>query len=231
MPFKLIEMRKSSIFLRLPMAFVIVLLLASSSFSQQPITVARIKYDGGGDWYGNRTTFVNLYKFMRDKTNVETADREVIVDILDKDLFKYPIAYIAGHGNIKFTKKEVIRLRKYLISGGFLWADDDYGMDTSFRREMRKVFPGVDWIEIPFSHQIYHVMFQFPNGLPKIHKHAGGPPQGLALLYEGRIVAFYSFNTDISDGCEDPDIHGDPQEIREKALQMGTNILIWALIH
>ncbi len=199
--------------------------------AQPPLTVARIKYGGGGDWYGNRTTFVNLFRFIRENTNVQTTEREVTVSIPDKEFFKYPIAYIAGHGNIKFSDAEVSRLRRYLTRGGFLWADDDFGMDRSFRREMKKVFPELKWVEIPFSHSIYHTVFDFPNGLPKIHKHAGGPPKGLALFYEGRMVVFYSFNTDISDGCEDPDIHGDPPDIRRSALKMGTNILIWALIH
>ena len=210
---------------------ILVSMFSTISFAQQPVTIARIKYDGGGDWYGNRTTFVNLFNYMRNNTNMVTSDKEIALEITDKDFFKYPIAYIAGHGNIKFSEEEVLRLRQYLISGGFLWADDDYGMDPSFRREMNKVFPDLKWVELPFSHPIYHIKYQFPNGLPKIHKHAGGPPQGLALFYEGRMVSFYSFNTDISDGCEDPDIHGDPQDIRESALKMGTNIVLWALIH
>jgi hypothetical protein len=204
-------------------------LACSALQAQETITVARIKYDGGGDWYGNRTTFVNLFNFMRNNTNVRTAEREVTVELTDKNLFNYPITYIAGHGNIKFDEAEVIQLRRYLTSGGFLWADDDYGMDPSFRREMKRVFPDLDWVEIPFSHPIYHVFYQFPNGLPKVHKHAGGPPHGLGLFYEGRMVSFYSFNTDISDGCEDPQIHGDPAAIRESALKMGTNIILWAL--
>lgn len=199
--------------------------------AQESVTVARIKYDGGGDWYGNRTTFVNLFRYIRDNTNVNTAEREATVDPEDKDLFKYPIVYIAGHGNIRFTETEVSRLRRYLTSGGFLWADDDYGMDPSFRREMKRVFPDLEWVELPFSHPIYHTVYRFSNGLPKIHKHAGGPPKGLALFYEGKMVVFYTFNTDISDGCENADIHNDPPEIRESALKMGTNIIVWALTH
>ncbi len=197
---------------------------------QTPITVIRIKYGGGGDWYGNRTTFVNLFRFMKENTTAQTAKKEVTLSILDRDFFKYPVAYIAGHGNIKFSEEEVARLREYLLRGGFLWADDDYGMDVYFRREMKKVFPELQWVEVPFSHPIYHIYYQFPNGLPKVHKHAGGPPKGLALFYEGRMVAFYSFNTDISDGCEDPDIHHDPPEIHRAALQMGTNIILWSLL-
>ncbi len=192
--------------------------------------MVRIKYRGGGDWYGNRTTFVNLFRYIREHVGLETAPKEVAHRITDQDFFRYPIAYIAGHGNIKFSDEEVSRLRRYLTSGGFLWADDDYGMDPAFRREMKKVFPELNWVELPFSHPIYHMFYQFPNGLPKIHKHAGGPPHGYGLFYQGRMVAFYSFNTDISDGCEDPEIHGDPPEKRTRALQMGTNILLWALL-
>jgi Domain of unknown function (DUF4159) len=199
--------------------------------AQTPFTVVRIKYDGGGDWYGNRTTFVNLFNHLRQNTNVIATEKEIPLGILDKDFFKYPFAYLAGHGNIKFSDEEVSRLREYLIKGGFLWADDDFGMDPSFRREMKKVLPNSDWVELPYSHSIYHIFYQFPNGLPKVHKHAGGPPHGYGLFYEGRMVAFYSFNTDISDGCEDPEIHGDPQEVRRAAIRMGTNIILWALLN
>ncbi len=200
-------------------------------FAQSPVTVVRIKYGGGGDWYGNRTTFVNLFNFMRAHTNINLTAKEIALSPTDKNFFRYPIAYIAGHGNIRFSDQEVVRLRDYLTSGGFLWADDDFGMDPSFRREMKRVFPKADWLELPFSHGIYHQFFQFPNGLPKIHKHAGGPPHGFGLFFQGKMVAFYSFNTDISDGCEDPDIHGDPEPVRQSALKMGTNILLWALLH
>jgi hypothetical protein len=206
-------------------------LLIHNVWSVQPVTIVRIKYQGGGDWYGNRTTFINLFQFMNQNTHLKMAEREVSLDIMDRDFFKYPISYLAGHGNIRFTDDQVNRLRNYLMNGGFLWADDDFGMDYSFRREMKKVFPESEWVELPYSHPIYHSSFPFPNGLPKIHKHDGGPPKGLALFYEGKMVVFYSWNTDISDGCEDPDIHGDPSELREEALQMGTNIFIWALTH
>lgn len=211
--------------------FLIGFILSLPVFPQAPVTVVRIKYDGGGDWYGNRTTFVNIFSFMGQNTNVSTTEKEIALSILDKDFFKFPLAYIAGHGNIKFSDPEVSRLREYLANGGFLWADDDYGMDPAFRREMKKVFPQSEWIELPFSHEIYHIYYQFSNGLPKVHKHAGGPPKGFGLFYEGRMVSFYSFNTDISDGCEDPEIHNDPPEVHRAALQMGTNILLWALLH
>lgn len=194
-------------------------------------TVARIKYDGGGDWYGNKTTFVNLFKRMSRELGIKCAYKEETVELLDDALFNYPIAYIAGHGNIRFSDDEAGRLRSYLTSGGFLFADDDYGMDKSFRREMKKVFPELNFIELPFDHPIYHIHYQFSQGLPKIHEHDGGPPKGLGLIYNGRLIVFYSFNTDISDGCEDIEIHNDPPEKHEEALRMGVNILLYALVN
>jgi len=195
------------------------------------LSVVRIKYDGGGDWYGNKTTFINLFKKMSNELGIKTDIKETTTKITDESFFNYPIAYIAGHGNIKFSEQEVERLRIYLISGGFLFADDDYGMDPSFRREMNKVFPELKFVELPFNHPIYTIYYKFTEGLPKIHEHAGGPPVGLGLIYEGRLIVFYSFNTDISDGCEDPEIHNDPPEKREQALKMGVNILLYALLN
>jgi hypothetical protein len=195
------------------------------------VSVMRIQYKGGGDWYGNKTTFINLFERLRRELQIKVPYKETTLEIMDEKFFNYPVAYIAGHGNIRFTDAEAERLRNYLISGGFLFADDDYGMDKSFRREMKKVFPELKFVELPFSHPIYKVYYQFPNGLPKIHEHDGGPPRGFGLIYEGRLVVFYSFNTDISDGCENPEIHNDPPEKRELALRMGMNILLYALLY
>jgi len=195
------------------------------------LSVVRIKYGGGGDWYGNKTTFINLFAKIRKETGIKTAIKESTAEIGDESFFNYPIAYIAGHGNIKFSDQDIQRLRTYLTSGGFLFADDDYGMDPSFRRELGKVFPELKFVELPFNHPIYNIYYKFNDGLPKIHEHGGGPPQGLGLIYEGRLVVFYSFNTDISDGCEDEDIHNDPPEKRESALKMGVNILLYALLN
>jgi hypothetical protein len=194
-------------------------------------TVVRIKYDGGGDWYGNKTTFKNLFQLMTDELKISTTSKEKTAVITDEVFFNYPVAYIAGHGNIRFSEDEANRLRTYLTSGGFLFADDDYGMDVSFRREMKKVFPELNFVELPFTHPIYKIYYDFPNGLPKIHEHAGGPPHGYGLIYNGRLVVFYSFNTDISDGCEDPEIHNDPLENRQAALRMGLNILLYSLLN
>jgi hypothetical protein len=191
----------------------------------------RIQYKGGGDWYGNKTTFINLFNRLNRDLRVQVPYRETSHEIMDEQFFNYPVAYIAGHGNIRFTESEAQRMRTYLTSGGFLFADDDYGMDKSFRREMKKVFPELKFVELPFSHPIYKIYYQFPGGLPKIHEHDGGPPQGLGLIHEGRLVVFYSYNTDISDGCENPEIHNDPPENREQALRMGMNILLYALLY
>jgi len=209
-------------------------LLFILSLNQNPLvefSVVRKKYAGGGDWYGNKTTFVNLFDKMRSEIGIQTAYREISADIMDESFFNYPVAYISGHGNIKLSDEEIRRLRTYLISGGFLFADDDYGMDLSFRREMKKVFPELNFVELPFSHPIYTIYYEFPDGLPKIHEHEEGPPRGLGLIFEGRLIVFYSFNTDISDGCEDPEIHNDPMEKRESALKMGINILLYGLLY
>ncbi len=210
--------------------FFSVFLIISFSCSQ-PIAPVRIHYSGGGDWYGNKTTWLNILREVHQVVGVNTAKREVAYRITDPQFKNYPIAYIAGHGNIFFSREETAALRRYLIHGGFLYADDDYGMDISFRREMKKVFPELKFVELPFSHPIYHDYYQFKNGLPKVHEHAGGPAHGLALIYQGRMVCFYSFNTDISDGCENAEIHHDPEPIRRQALKMAVNIFLYALLN
>ena len=163
--------------------------------------------------------------------NISVKRQEQAHKILDPEFALTPIAYIAGHGNISFNDAEADALRQYLVSGGFLYADDDYGMDKSFRKQMKKVFPELNFVELPFSHPIYHNVYNFNNGLPKIHEHDGGPPKGLGLIYKGRLVCFYSLNTDISDGCEDPEIHNDPPEVREQALKMALNIFVYGLMN
>lgn len=194
-------------------------------------TIARLKYSGGGDWYGNPSSLPNLLKFLKKNTNIDVAERETNVSIADEELFSYPFVYMNGHGNVSFSPEEVARLRTYLDHGGFLHADDNFGMDPSFRREIKKVFPENDLVEIPFDYGIFHCHFDFSKGLPKIHEHAGGPPHALGIFRNGRLVVFYSFNTDLGDGWEDPDVHKDPPEIREAALKMGVNIIVWALTH
>lgn len=193
--------------------------------------IARLKYRGGGDWYSNPSSLPNLLRALRERSGIPTAEKDVAVEILDEDLFGYPFLYMTGHGRVRFSSAEAARLRRYLEAGGFLWADDNYGMDEYFRSEIRKVFPEAELVELPFSHEIYHSAYDFPSGLPKIHEHHGGPPHGYGILNEGRLVVFYSFNTDIGDGMEDPDVHRDAPEKREQAIRMGINIVTYALSH
>ncbi len=192
-------------------------------------TIARLKYNGGGDWYNDPSAVPNLLKFIRINTNIKTATDEKQVAIMDRELFSFPVLFMTGHGKITISEEEAKRLRDYLINGGFLYADDDYGMDQYFRQMMKKVFPDKTLIELPFSHKIYHSHFDFPNGLPKIHEHDGGPPHGYGVFHEGRLIVYYSFNTNISDGWADPDVHQDPETTRQEALKIGTNIIINAL--
>ncbi|MEO0155927.1 MAG: DUF4159 domain-containing protein [candidate division WOR-3 bacterium] len=197
--------------------------------NQYDFTIARLKYGGGGDWYCDPSSLPNLLKAITERTNIRAAPKEVVIELTNPDLYKYPYLYITGHGNVKFTDEEIKILRNYLINGGFLHADDCYGMDSSFRKEMARVFPDSPLIELPFDHPIYHSFYDFPDGLPKIHEHDNKPPQGFGIFYNNRLVVFYSYETDLGDGWEDPDIHNDPPEKREQALRMGINIVIYAL--
>ncbi len=192
-------------------------------------TIARLIYEGGGDWYSNPSSLPNLLAAIRLYTGLEVNEEEVQVSLKSPDLFNYPYLYLNGHGNVKFDDEEVKALRRYLEEGGFLHADDNYGMDKSFRREIKKVFPEAELVELPFDFPIYHTVFDFPRGLPKIHEHDGGPPLGLGIFSGGRLVLFYSLNTDLGDGWEDPQVHKDPEEVRIRALKMGVNIFIYAL--
>lgn len=184
-----------------------------------------LKYHGGGDWYANPTSLTNLAAFCNDqlKTNFNLDYGEV--EVGSAQLFNYPFVHMTGHGNVIFSDLEAENLRNYLKAGGFLHIDDNYGMDPYVRLAMRKVFPEQEFIELPFSHPIYHQQFEFKDGLPKVHKHDGGPPQGFGLFWEGRLVCFYSFDCDLGDGWEDPEVHKDPAEIRLAALKMGANLI------
>jgi hypothetical protein len=195
------------------------------------LTIARVKYRGGGDWYTDPTAVPNLLREVERNLGIKAAKEEARISIMDDDLFNYPFLYMSGHGAVEFSEAEAARLGLYLESGGFLWADDCYGMDETFRREIRKVLPDAELVELPFSHEIYHVGYQFPQGLPKVHEHAGGPPHGYGIIYDGRLVVFYSFNTDIGDGLEDADVHQDPPQNRQAALKIATNIVAYALTH
>lgn len=195
-------------------------------------TIARVKYSGGGDWYGNKTAMNNLLRYLQEQTNVNVESAETYVEPSDIKLFDYSFLYMAGHGNVKFSDTDVKNLRTHLTHGGFLWCDDDYGIDKFFRREMKKVFPELEFVLIPFSHPVYHINYDFPNGPPKIHEHDGGAPEVYGLFWKGRLVCFYSKNTDISDGLEGPAIFPeDGIEKHTQALKFAANIVMYALTY
>jgi hypothetical protein len=192
-------------------------------------TIARLKYGGGGDWYWGPSALPNLLTFIRQNTSVKTAAEEARVSIADENLFSHPFLYMTGHGNVRFTEEEVRRLRTFLTRGGFLFANDSYGLDRAFRREIKKIFPEEDLTELPFSHPVYHCFYDFPNGLPKVHQHDGKPPKGYGLFYRNRLIVFYANESDIGDGWEDAAVYNDPAELRQAALKMGTNLVLYAL--
>jgi hypothetical protein len=194
--------------------------------------IARLQYRGGGDWYEDRTSLVNLMRAARERLGIPVAGaREAVVEPGSALLFQYPLVFACGHGNLKLTPAEADNLRRYLTTGGFLWVDDDYGIDASFRRAMRQVFPDAPLVELPFSHPVFHGPYEFPDGLPKIHEHSGGPARAFGIHHGGRLVVFYSFDTDLGDGLEDAEVHGDPPEKREAALRMALNLVHYALTH
>jgi hypothetical protein len=210
----------------------VVMVLAASAAAGETgrgFTIAQVKYRGGGDWYANPTALPNLLSALRSRTEIEVGARAATVSLDEDGLFLYPMLHMTGHGKISFSDDEAANLREYLERGGFLWADDNYGMDRSFREEMRKVFPDDPFVELPFDHAIYHSFYSFADGLPKIHEHDGGPPHGFGIFHDGRLVVFYSFNTDIGDGLEDAEVHDDPPEKHEAALRMGVNIAVYVL--
>ncbi len=199
-----------------------------NTFAQNNIKIAKVKYGGGGDWYCNKTSLPNLINFCNKNLNSRIFEEEDIVELGSKNIFNYPFVHMAGHGNVLFSTAEANNLRKYLIGGGFLHVDDNYGMDKYIRREMKKVFPELNFVEIPFNHPVYHGKFHFNNGLPKIHEHDGKPAQGFGIVYKGRLVCFYSYETDLGNGWEDQRMYNDPDEKRQKALQMGANLIFYA---
>jgi hypothetical protein len=194
--------------------------------------IARVKYSGGGDWYNDPSAIPNLCRFLRNETGIDVSIEEAKVSLLDERLFSHPILFLTGHGQISFSDEEADKLRIYLQNGGFLYTDDDYGLDAAFRNAMKKVFPDREFVELPFSHGIYRIHFIFEHGLPKIHEHDNKPPQGFGLFDDrGRLMVFYTYETNLSDGWADPMVHGDPPEKRRRALEMGANIIIWALLN
>ena len=189
-----------------------------------------LKYNGGGDWYANPTALKNLIQFCNTNLNTNIDPMYDEIEVGNLSIFQYPWVHLTGHGNVVFSLKEANNLRNYLISGGFLHISDNYGLDPFIRKEMKKVFPEIDFVELPLNHEIYETPYAFKNGLPKIHEHDDNSPLGLGLIYEGRLVCFYDFECDLGDGWEDEEVHNDSEEIRTKALKMGANILSYALM-
>jgi len=209
--------------------FLFLLFLSSQLYGQ--IKLAKVKYSGGGDWYANKTSLPNLINFCNSNLPLKLSTTPETVELFSKQLFNYPFIHLTGHGNILFNDAEIQNLRTYLLGGGFLHIDDNYGLDLHIRREMKKVFPALEFVELPFTHPIYHQAFDFPAGLPKIHEHDGKPSQGFGLISQGRLVCFYSFESDLGNGWEDVGTYTDPIEMHQEALKMGANIILYAFKH
>lgn len=203
-------------------------LIGIEANSQADYQIALLKYNGGGDWYANPTSLGNLIDFCNKNLGTQIDPRTETVEISSSELFHYPFIHMTGHGNVVFNEQEVENLRNYLIGGGFLHIDDNYGLDQYIRPQMEKVFPELEFIELPFNHPIYHQKYSFNEGLPKIHEHDMKPPQGFGLIYNNRLVCFYTYECDLGDGWEDQAVHGDSDEKRTEALQMGANIIQYA---
>lgn len=212
-----------------PLAAILVLCQAAASAQAPAFRIAKLKYGGGGDWYANKTALPNLIRFCNDNLRTNIRTEEDVVEVGSPQLFSYPFVYMTGHGNVHFTAAEASNLRSYLAAGGFLHIDDNYGLDPFVRREMKKVFPELSFIELPFDHPVYAQKFRFENGLPKIHEHDKKPAQGFGLVWEGRLVCFYSYETDLGNGWEDASVHNNPEELRQSALRMGANLISFSL--
>jgi hypothetical protein len=209
--------------------FILISGIRSADSFPVPFTIAQLKYSGSGDWYANPSALPNLTEYANKNAGIPAISTGKYIEPTDDDFFNYPYIYMTGHGGVRFTDKELDRLRIYLTNGGFLHADDNYGMDKSFRREMKRLFPDKEMVELPFDHEIYHCFYDFPQGLPKIHEHDGKPAQGFGIFHEGRLVVFYTYECDLGDGWEDVEVHKDTPEKREAALEMGTNIIVYAM--
>jgi len=207
----------------LPLLFFLAVFL--NGFSQSTYQIALLKYNGGGDWYANPTSLTNLIDFCNKNLKTSINKEYATVDAGSAEIFNYPFVHLTGHGNVIFNDQEALNIRNYLIAGGFIHISDNYGIDQYIRPQMKKVFPELEFVELPFDYPIFHQKYDFPKGLPKIHEHDGKPPQGFGLLWEGRLVCFYDFESDLGDGWEDPDVHKDSPEKRLKALQMGANLV------
>lgn len=205
---------------------------AGAAGSSSGFAIARLRYGGGGDWYSNPTSLPNLVRALGERTTIPISSQdEVQVSALDPEFFNYPYLYMNGHGNVDWSEAELRRLRDYLLSGGFLFADDNYGMDESFRRQMARLFPDKKLTDVPFSHPIYHCFYDLPSGPPKVHEHDGKPSEGLGLWDGDRLIVFYTYQSDIGDGIEDAEVHHDNTEVREQAMRMAINTVVYAMTH
>ena len=204
--------------------------ILSNEIINGAFSITRIHYDGGGDWYSDPSSLQNLLKFVNDNTNIVVNLNEKKARIGDEIFSKSLYLYMTGHGNISFSDDEAFELRKHLKSGAFLHADDNYGLDDSFRKQIKKVFPDKQWVELPPSHEVFHIYYKFNDGLPKIHEHDNKRPQALALFENEKMVVLYTYESDLGDGWEDPKVHNNPEDLRQKALKMGTNIVTYSLV-
>ena len=209
--------------------FTLMALCLIGALQAQTFSIARVHYSGGGDWYSDPSSLPNLLTYVKENTPVSIAPEEVRIKLTDDNANQYPYLYLTGHGNLRFTDNEVIALRSILLNGGFLHADDNYGMDASFRREIKRVFPNKDLIHLPHDHPVFHIYYSLPKGLPKVHEHDNKPPQALALFEGERMILLYTYESDLGDGWEDASVHQDPWPVREAALKMGVNIIYFAL--
>jgi hypothetical protein len=206
------------------------LVVPASAARQAPrLTIARLQYDGGGDWYANPSSLPNLLTAIRERTSLPVEATEARVTLMDDRLWDYPFLHMTGHGNVKFSDEEVTRLREYLERGGFLHADDNYGLDESFRREIKRVFPDRELVDVPLSHPIYHLVYDFPKGIPKIHEHDGKPARGFGIFLGDRLAVYYSYSSDLGNGWEDTATYHDPPALHEAALRMGVNLFVYAV--
>jgi hypothetical protein len=215
-------------------SIIILLLLISMPLSAQnesKFKIARLKYNGGSDWYNGQTEEINLLKFVAQNTTIKTDPVYEFVDLTSGNIFAYPFLFMTGHGNIVFSVDEAKKMKIYLENGGFLYVDDDYGLDKAFRREIKKVFPDKELTELPFSYGLYHCFYDFPKGPPKTHEHNGKPPQGFGIFVDGRLCLYYTYESNPSDGWDDSEVHNDPPEKREEALKFGTNLVVWSLMN
>jgi len=211
------------------LAAVAVLPAASSRTDAPVMTIGRLHYDGGGDWYANPSSLPNLLTAIRTRTGLKVTAAEKVVTLSDDELWNVPYIYMTGHGNVHWSDRDLATLRRYLQQGGFLHADDNYGMDLSIRRELQRLFPDHPMVEVPLDHPIYHLVYDFPKGIPKIHVHDGKPAQGFGIFLDGRLAVYYSYQSDLGDGWEDFEVHHDPPEKHEAALRMGVNLFAYAV--